>query len=196
MTFAQMMLEDKAAWVVVGPEEGFATGPMRGRWGDQGLELAEAGIPDARPEMHQVVAPRRGVPDPDALVVARRHDLVAARRPLHARHGPIVRDGVEVEEFPARVVAQRGWCADHTDGVVEVEGREGRVGAPDVEEQDPPVARARGQDVRLARRPGDAVHRAVWSGHRVRGQSRAQVQETDGRMCGPDGDEWGGIRPW
>lgn len=196
MTLAQMMLEDEAARVVVGPEEGFATGPVRGERGDQGLELAEAGIADARTEMHEVVAPRRGVPDPDALVVARRHDLVAARRPLHARHGPVVRDRVEVEDIPARIVAQRGWCADHTDGVVEVEGCKGRVGASDVEEQDPPVAGARGQDVQLARRPGDAVHGAVRSGHRVRGQSRAQVQEADGRMCGADGDERRGIRPW
>ena len=146
VSFAETEDEDLAFAAVVGPEEQLLARSAAAAGGrDQRAELPVALVPDPRPEMHQLVPPRRRVPHPDPLVLARRHErlaaVAAAAGPPHTRHRPVVRGRVPVQRGAARVFrcVVRG---QDSDCVVEVQRGERTLGAADVEEQDPSVGGA------------------------------------------------------
>jgi len=145
------MHENVTSAVVIRPEQNLPAGFAYAERTDDRCQLTDALVSDPWAKVHQVVPARRGVPDPDSLVVACRHDLVAAGRPLYACDSAVVGSCVPVEGSPSA-----GSCAlfaGYADGVVEIERGEGGVGAPNVEEEDAAVGGARAQYVFLLRRP-------------------------------------------
>lgn len=186
---------------LVGPEEQLAAGGGQARGREEHGRARELAVADAGPEARERVGAGCGVPDADAAVVARRDEVRPVVGPGEAVDGPRVRLGRDAAPAAPRAAAATAAVGrvpeavvGHAEAVLLVQEPEEGAGAAYVPEADGAVEGAAGEDVLVARRPGEgedgaAARDAAGGDEGLDGGVGAQVDEADGGVGEAAGDE-------
>lgn len=182
---------------LVGPEEQLAAGGGQARGREEHGRARELAVADAGPEARERVGAGGGVPDADAPVVARRDEVGPVVGPGEAVDGPRVRLGRDAAPTAPRAAAAVGVpeaVVGHAEAVLLVQEPEEGAGAAYVPEADGTVEGAAGEDVLVARGPGEgedgaAAGDAAGGDEGLHGGVGAQVDEADGGVGEAAGDE-------
>ncbi|TPX16942.1 uncharacterized protein E0L32_003504 [Thyridium curvatum] len=189
---------------LVGPEEQLAARRREPGGRREHGHAREPAVADRRAEAGERVGARRRVPDADAPVVARRHDVRAVVGPREPVDGPAVRprrepDPAVLQRAPASASAscrRRGTPArDDAQAVFLVEQGHEPAGPPDVPYAHRAVDRAAGEDVLVPRGPRRGEDGACRSADRagchegLDCRARPQVHQPHGRVLRTAGDQ-------